>query len=149
MNMEISKIMNVLGTAELKELQELAAKIAVNAKIEIMKPARTSLVMMGTRDSIEMVPFYLGEVLISQCAVTVNDTIGYGFSMGDDLEKASSLAVIEGALAGGHPCSEEIYNMAIRQSQIIKQNHLLEAALIAKTKVRFDTMEESCDESCN
>ena len=93
-------MMVVLGSLDLQGLQEIAAKIAATSTIAIMKPAHTALVMMGVKDSVQMVPFYLGEVLISQCAVTVDETIGYGFMMGEDLEKVYCLAVIEAALVG-------------------------------------------------
>lgn len=141
--------MMVLGGLELAELQTIVNRIAHSATIEIKKPSRTVLVMMGVRESVQMVPFYLGEVLISQCAVAVDGTIGYGFIMGEDLEKAYCLAVIEAACAGGHPLTEEIEEIIRRQTELVEGERALEEALIAKTKVRFETMEETTDEPSN
>lgn len=141
--------MRVLGSLELEQLQTIAGKIGNTAGIEIKKPARTALVMMGVRESVQLVPFYLGEVLISQCTVAVDGTIGYGFIMGDELEKAYCLAVIEAAIAGNHPLTEEITAAVSGQAEAIRRQNLLEHALIAKTRVRFERMEEASDEPGN
>jgi alpha-D-ribose 1-methylphosphonate 5-triphosphate synthase subunit PhnG len=147
MNQE--NMMVVLGSLDLQGLQEIVAKIAATSKIVIMKPARTALVMMGVKDSVQMVPFYLGEVLISQCAVTVDETIGYGFMMGEDLAKVYCLAVIEAALVGKHQLSQEINEIMAERASVIRQQQRIEYSLVAKTKVRFETMEETSDESSN
>jgi alpha-D-ribose 1-methylphosphonate 5-triphosphate synthase subunit PhnG len=147
--MNPEEIMQVLGSLELDQLQTIAGEIGNSSTIEIMKPARTALVMMGVRESVQLVPFYLGEVLISQCAVAVDGTIGYGFIMGDDLEKAYCLAVIEAAVAGNHSLTKEITAAVSAQAEAIRRQNLLEHALISKTKVRFERMEEASDEPSN
>lgn len=147
--MNSETMMMVLGSLELERLQTIVARIEQSAAVEIKKPAHTVLVMMGVRESVQMVPFYLGEVLISQCAVAVDGTIGYGFIMGEELEKAYCLAVIDGACAGRHPLTAEIERVVQDQTELLERQQDLEQALIAKTRVRFETMEETSDEPGN
>jgi alpha-D-ribose 1-methylphosphonate 5-triphosphate synthase subunit PhnG len=90
----------VLGRTEAARLREIVEQIAAISRIQLLKPAGTSLLMMGVRESVQLTPFYLGEVLISQCVVTVDGITGYGFAMGEDLERTAATGRMSGVRRG-------------------------------------------------
>lgn len=141
--MDNNNSMLTLSQTDLKLLQEVVEQISAGSQVVVMKPASTSLVMMGVKDSVQEVPFYLGEVLITQCAVAVNDITGYGFVMGEDPERAYCLAVIEAALQGEHSKTTMIYEFITSQTEKIHNQKIRDYAAISQTRVRFDSMQEA------
>jgi alpha-D-ribose 1-methylphosphonate 5-triphosphate synthase subunit PhnG len=141
--METNNLMVTLSKTDLQSLQEVVKQIAAVFQVKVMKPASTSLVMMGAKDSVQKVPFYLGEVLVTQCVVAVNDIIGYGFVMGDDSERAYYLAVIEGAIQSENSLTTMLDEFIARQTERIHSEKVRDYATIAQTRVRFESMQEA------
>jgi alpha-D-ribose 1-methylphosphonate 5-triphosphate synthase subunit PhnG len=97
--------------------------------------------MMPVQDSVEQSPFYLGEVLITEATVEIEGTIGYGFTLEVNLERALCFAIIDAALRHDLPEAREIQGLLARQTEIIKNKRLQEKRLIAATRVNFTTLE--------
>lgn len=99
------------------------------------------LTMIQMRESAKNSLFYLGEVLVTEAKVEVNQAIGIGIVIGMKDELAKHLAIIDAAYRADLPevadweqRLEQAANQ-IKQQKVKKQNHLL------KTRVNFDTME--------
>lgn len=140
--MDTSNLMLTLSKTDINLLQELVDKICSASRVTVLKPATNSLVMMGVKDSVQEVPFYLGEVLITQCVVKVNDRTGYGFAMGDDPERAYNLAVLEATLRDEDAETGMISEFLAGQAQTLRDGRVREYAAVSQTRVRFDSMEE-------
>jgi alpha-D-ribose 1-methylphosphonate 5-triphosphate synthase subunit PhnG len=141
--MENDGLVLTLSKTDLKLLYEVVAEVSAVSQVAVVKPANTSLVMMGVKDSVQEVPFYLGEVLITQCAVSINEICGYGFAMGDDPERAYCLAVIEAALQSEHPKTTMISEFIKRQAEVVHHEKILDYAAVRQTRVQFDSMQEA------
>jgi alpha-D-ribose 1-methylphosphonate 5-triphosphate synthase subunit PhnG len=141
--MENDGLVLTLSKTDLKLLYEVVAEVSAVSQVTVVKPANTSLVMMGIKDSVQEVPFYLGEVLITQCAVSINEIYGYGFAMGDDPERAYCLAVIEAALQSEHPEIAMISEFIKRQAEVLRHEKILDYAAVSQTRVQFDSMQEA------
>jgi alpha-D-ribose 1-methylphosphonate 5-triphosphate synthase subunit PhnG len=139
----------VLGRTEAARLREIVEQIAAISRIQLLKPAGTSLLMMGVRESVQLTPFYLGEVLISQCVVTVDGITGYGFAMGEDLERAYQLGVLAAALRGRHELADKVEALIVEQTARLQQEECREYAAVLQTKVRFEPVEENVNATDN
>jgi alpha-D-ribose 1-methylphosphonate 5-triphosphate synthase subunit PhnG len=101
--------------------------------------------MMGVAESVQQTPFYLGEVLITQAVVKVGEQIGYGYIMGDDLERADCIAIIDAVLPGSDPAADMVRSFVAKTLEALKMRDRVEYSAVAQTKVKFDTMEEASE----
>lgn len=145
--METEQVTHILGKASIETLRDIEQIITSASEIRSLKPPHTSLVMMGVEDSVRRTPFYLGEVFVTKCAVSVDKTIGYGYAMGDDADRAYFMAVIDAALAQDHPRMGIIQGILDREKQAQDIQETMEYAVLNKTRVRFETMEENGDDA--
>lgn len=74
--------------------------LKMSHRIQIISKPQKILVMAKARDSVTGQPFYLGEILATECTVKVDDYIGFGILMGDNPHKAYVMAVIDAAFNG-------------------------------------------------
>ncbi len=129
----------VIGMDE-REVNELLELFAAQ-EIAVTRPPRSGLIMMTATDSFTT-DFHLGEVLVTEAAVTVAGNEGFGMVIGEEPRKALARAAADALLRAGRPeklcesvlaCLEHSHlRQAARRSQ--------EAALTAATRVSFDLM---------
>ena len=72
-------------------LKKFVAEIEQNYEVVITKLPEKGLVMMKTNDSVSNQPFYLGELLVTECTVSVNESIGFGIIIGERISSPSSM----------------------------------------------------------
>ena len=131
----------IQGNPELAE--KLAASIiAAYDYKEIIAP-RNGLTMVKMRESAKNSLFYMGEVLVTETKVEINNNIGIGIVVGMEEKLAFNLAIIDAA-----------YNANLKEIRIweaelveaekqIKQAQAKEQAKILETKVDFQTMDST------
>lgn len=139
--MLLQKRTEILVEGDFAVFRRLAEKITEDSKVKVTRGPETTLVMMPVMDTVEMAPFYLGEVLITECAVEVDGTSGFGFVIGDEPERALCLAIIEAALNSGHSFVSEIERALSEQEKAILAKRRREYNIITRTKVDFETRE--------
>lgn len=76
------------------------------------KEPQKTLVMVKVRESIKNSLFYLGEVLATECMVTVNGVKGMSVIAGDQFDKAINIAVIDGYLNGNASSADILEQIA-------------------------------------
>lgn len=140
--MDYKELTSVLVKTEKEELKKIAEKIENKYEIKILKPGDNALTMMGVRESVDSLPFYIGEVLISRCIVLVEGRKGYGFIMSDNIETAYYLALIDAVIYFDDELRKEIYETAEKEQKRINLENKREYAVLEKTKVKFKSMEE-------
>lgn len=133
----------VEGRSELAE--SLAGQIESSYSIQIDKHPQKSLVMLKNNDSVSNQPFYVGEVLVTECSVSIENKKGIGVIMGEQPEKAYYLAIIDAALNGRLKETSEWGARLLEEEKAIERRHQKEAVMAARTKVNFDTMEDYDD----
>ncbi|MCA1011963.1 phosphonate C-P lyase system protein PhnG [Halobacillus halophilus] len=133
----------VEGRDELAE--SMAEEIEKNHAIYLDKQPQKSLVMLKNKDSVSNQPFYAGEVLVTECGVSIDDKKGIGVIMGERPEKAYHLAVIDAALNVRLKETESWGARLLEEEEAIHKRHQGEAVRAARTKVNFDTMEDYDD----
>lgn len=134
----------ILAAASQTEAVEIAAAIKVNCEIQMMKPPQKTLVMVKARESVKKSLFYLGEVLASECMVLVDGMKGAAVLAGDDFDKVTAAAVIDGFL--NLPDRQEEQQQVLEQIQRLGRQQAAERAelngALRKSKVNFNVMGE-------
>jgi alpha-D-ribose 1-methylphosphonate 5-triphosphate synthase subunit PhnG len=124
-------------------LINFVSQLESNLTVEIVLAPKLCMTMVQAEDSIDFQPFYLGEVLITECQVNVNGELGYGYCMGDAPQRAYSIAIIDALLhIPEHRLQTEIHLFIEKEKVILTKSRLEEYNQILKTKVDFKIMEQ-------
>ena len=124
-------------------LVQFITDIESGLDIQMVIAPKLCMTMVQAEDSIDFQPFYLGEVLITECQVTVNGELGYGYCMGDAPQRAYSIAIIDALLhIPEHRLQTEIHLFIEKEKAILTKSRLEEYNQILKTKVDFKIMEQ-------
>lgn len=136
------EITAILAGASAKDVTAIAEKIKDKCEIRILKQPQKTLVMVKVRESVKKSLFYLGEVLATECMVTVNGNKGASVLAGDDFQKCISAAVIDGFFNDQTQAHQEILNeIRALDARQRKEREELNRQL-RKSKVNFNVMGE-------
>ncbi len=130
----------VEGNPEIR--RNFSANIESRHSIVEIEPPGPVLTMIKMRDTARKSLFYLGEVLVTEAKVRVNETIGLGIIAGDNEEAARDLAVIDAALRANLPETADWYSRLVNEEQRIRAHLQRHHARIDETRVRFETLDE-------
>jgi len=123
-------------------LKKFVAEIEQNYEVVITKLPEKGLVMMKTNDSVSNQPFYLGELLVTECTVSVNESIGFGIIIGEKPEEAYQLAVIDASFRGELPETKAWIPFIEAEEKAIDERLKKESELAVGSRVNFDMMGE-------
>lgn len=68
--MKKKEISSILSRASRDDIEEIAAPLKEESRIQIVKDPQKTLVMVKVRESVGRSLFYLGEVLAAECMVS-------------------------------------------------------------------------------
>ena len=124
-----------------KLAKKFADEIRKKYQVKNIEEPNHGLVMIKMRETAKKELFYLGEVLVSEAKVYVEDTLGMGVVIGDKEELAGNLAVIDAAYKQGLIETESWEQVLVEEDEKNQKRENLEQARILKTKVDFSTMD--------
>jgi alpha-D-ribose 1-methylphosphonate 5-triphosphate synthase subunit PhnG len=107
---------------------------------EIVAP-QYGLTMIKMRESAKNSLFYIGEVLMTEAKVEINQCIGIGIVVGIEDELAKHLAIIDAAYKANLPETELWNPQLIEAEKAIIKERAQEQAELFETKVNFETMD--------
>ena len=136
--MEKKRLLRILSKADRKDVIHLGEELQQQYSLTIVKKPEKSLVMIKMREPVKNSLFYLGETIITEAVVQLEDTVGTAVTMGDDFEKTLHMAIIDAAENKGVFVHEDLL-LEWEQSQ--RQKMEQENALFQKTKVDFHSMD--------
>lgn len=133
----------ILAKASREEVTHLAEQIQEGCEIMMLKEPQKTLVMVKARESVKNSLFYLGEVLATECMVTVDGVRGMSVIAGDDFEKTAAAAVIDGYINSrgedkGAAVIESIRELGRAQAEMRKALN----RKLRQSKVNFNVMGE-------
>lgn len=129
----------VQGSADLAEKLASQIKQAYTYKV-IVKP-HYGLTMVKMRESAKKSLFYIGEVLVTEAKVEINEQIGIGIVQGMEDELAMNLAIIDAAYNANLPETQMWTNLLVVAEAEINRKKIKRQAELLETKVNFETME--------
>jgi alpha-D-ribose 1-methylphosphonate 5-triphosphate synthase subunit PhnG len=97
--------------------------------------------MIKMRESAKNSLFYIGEVLITEAKVEINQCIGIGIVVGMEDELSKHLAIIDAAYKANLPETELWNQQLIEAEKAIIKERAQEQAELFETKVNFETMD--------
>ena len=121
---------------------KLAQDIRSRYKIKTIDQPKEGLVMIKGRETAKRNLFYLGEVLVTDCKVLIEDQLGIGIIKGHNPEMAFNLAVIDAAYNAGLNETEGWTEILQAELEIIVKRQSENAARVLKTKVNFEVMND-------
>ena len=138
--MKKKEIFEVLMQSQSDKVDALSEKLKKTIPFEIIKKPEEGLMMFRMQESIENIAFNVGEVLVTQAEVKVENSLGYAMIMGMNKESALNKAFLMGILAAGLPESTEIIDLAyvVKEEKVKKMKE--EREIINSTRVKFETM---------
>ncbi|MFB5188994.1 phosphonate C-P lyase system protein PhnG [Alicyclobacillus fastidiosus] len=140
--MKRKQMTRILVEGDRTLLERLASQVEAAHEVHVNRKPENSLVMMKTFDPVASQPFYLGEVMVTQCTVTVNGHRGIGVLMGDEPDRAYYLAVVDAAVNASIPESFLWEPVLLEEEKRVNRRQYEEYARVEKSKVQFETMEE-------
>lgn len=127
------------GKRELSHV--LATSVLKKYDIKILAEPQEALVMVKMRETAKRSLFYLGEVLVTETKVQLNEKIGIGLVVGHDKELSFWLAIIDAAYQANIPETYEWEPQLVMEEANILAETKKQQAKILKTKVNFETMD--------
>jgi len=115
--------------------------LAGDPSFSVLQEPRPQLVMQRVREPVERRPFNLGEVVVTPAEVRVDGARGFAMLAGKAERAALSGAIVDAAVAGGHPASEEITTALAAAGERHAAERRRERAESRHTVVEFDSME--------
>jgi alpha-D-ribose 1-methylphosphonate 5-triphosphate synthase subunit PhnG len=113
--------------------------------VEIIHPASMGLVMMKAEESVAKEVFHVGEILTTDATVTIDGVFGYGIVMGNDPDKAYTLALLDALFHSAEDKWTTIKGKIdldlTRQTQQQRQQSMQDYQLIKRTMVDFEVMD--------
>jgi len=136
--MEKKRLFRILSKADRKDVIHLGEELQQQYSLTIVKKPEKSLVMIKMREPVKNSLFYLGETIITEAVVQLEDTVGTAVTMGDDFEKTLHMAIIDAAENKSVFVHEDLL---LEWEQAQRQKMEQENALFQKTKVDFHSMD--------
>lgn len=136
--MEKKRLFRILSRAERSDVIRLGQELQQQYSVTIVKKPEKSLTMIRMREPVKKSLFYLGEAIITEAVVTLEDTVGTAVTMGDDFEKTLYMAVIDAAENRGVFAHNDLL---LEWEQAQQRRIAQENAMFQKTKVDFHSMD--------
>ncbi|KAB2329387.1 phosphonate C-P lyase system protein PhnG [Cytobacillus depressus] len=121
--------------------RELVCEIERNHTIHIIAEPHHALTMVNMRETAKKTLFYLGEVLVTETKVQINQAFGVGIVVGDEEELSYLLAVIDAAYEANLVETKGWTLLFEEEEKRIRHNRTTQEASILKTKVNFEMMD--------
>jgi len=144
------EITQILSQCAMEDLRQWEKQIKEAGQVKILKEPQLGLVMMRAKDSVQQQIFNLGEVLVSECVVSVDGQQGYGVVMGNQPYRAEVMAVID-AVFHSRGAKWETLLIAINcwleeQRKAQKREQQQEFNITGRSNVDFEIMNQPVGE---
>ena len=110
--------------------------------VHVLQEPKAQLLMQRVREPVERRPFNLGEVLVTAAEVEYDDERGFAMVAGKAEAKAVSGAIVDAAVAAGHPEHAQICDTLSGAAADREATRRRQWAESRATTVEFDTMED-------
>jgi alpha-D-ribose 1-methylphosphonate 5-triphosphate synthase subunit PhnG len=131
----------ILINGNRKISRQISQEISSRYEIVELEEPNEGLVMVRMRETARNSLFNLGEVLITEAKVMINDSIGIGIVEGHRPDLARELAVIDAAWTARLPECEGWEKLLDAEEKSIQERRRAETRSVLDTRVRFETMD--------
>ena len=121
--------------------RELVQEVERNYAIHVVAEPHHALTMIKVRETAKKTIFHLGEVLVTETKVSINQAFGVGIVVGDEEELSYLLAVIDAAYEANLAETKSWTLLLDEEEKRIRISRATQEASILKTKVNFEMMD--------
>lgn len=132
----------ILANVDIEKLKIEVEKLEKLYKVSVVKEPEMGLAMVKVKDGVYKENFYIGELLITECSVHLNGTLGMGIVQGDNSERAYLMGVIDAAFNSEKVDKIDLVKKMEFWEGNIKDKYIEEKAMVEGSKVKFNTMGE-------
>lgn len=125
-----------------KEVIEMAKEIEESYPVEVIQEPKEGLAMIKVRETAQNSLFYLGEVLVTETKVRIQDQVGLGVVKGHKEDLSYALALADAAFALDIPLLEKWRPIFIECENKGMEELAKKRSLIYRTKVDFNMMND-------
>ena len=144
--MDKSRFSRILVRADRRDVTALSADVQKICRPVVVKGPGKTLAMVKMREPVRQSLFYLGEVIVCEAVVEIDGVQGFAALMGDDVEKALDIAIIDAAANKGvFNGMEALLTLEREQNDHITR----ENAMHLKTMVNFESMDQEAPNDLN
>jgi len=137
--MDKKRLTKILAKADRSVVVSLSADIQKAHRPVIVKEPGKTLTMIKMREPVKQSLFYIGEVIVCEAAVEIDDVQGIAVLMGDDVEKTLDMAIIDAAINKGiFDGMDTLLELEKEQNDLVMR----ENAMHLKTMVNFESMDQ-------
>lgn len=122
------------------EAIQFAEQILSNYHVEEIQPPKLGLTMVKMRESAKQSLFYIGEVLITETKVKIQDSFGVGIVIEEHRALSRALAIIDAAYQEVLPETVAFEKVLEKLAMQYEQQLEKMKCSIERTKVNFETM---------
>lgn len=140
--MKKRRLSYILAHTRVEKLEGIVEELSKKYEISKVKEPEMGLVMVKVKDGVYQEKFYIGEVLITECSVHLNGSLGMGIIQGDEPRKAYAMAVIDAVFNNEEIDKTELMNILKVWEEEIEDSYIEEKAMVEGSKVKFETMGE-------
>lgn len=134
-----------LAQADAVPLHTLAEAVLTDAAafpVTVVTHPRPGVLMLRLREPVRGTVFNAGEVLVTEAAVSLGGVPGYAMRLGREPETALAAAILDAAVAAGHPLSPQITALLGEQETAATERDAAEWRAVAPTRVSFEEMHQ-------
>ena len=131
----------ILIKGSLEISRRFAEEIENLYPLRIIEEPNNGLVMVKMREGAQKSLFYLGEVLVTETKVQINEKLGIGIVSGNKPELSYWLAVIDAAYNAELEVTEHWKDILEQEEIRIAEDTRKYESKVLMTKVDFDTMD--------
>ncbi len=131
----------ILVNGSINVAKKMAEEIMEHYHVKTIEEPNNGLVMIEMRETAKKNLFYLGEMLVTEAKVQVQDSLGIGMVYGNCPELACYLAVVDAAYNADLKETGGWWELLLEEEKNIKMKKDKEQAKILKTTVNFETMD--------
>jgi alpha-D-ribose 1-methylphosphonate 5-triphosphate synthase subunit PhnG len=139
--MDLARRYEVFAEADLGVLERWSDAVLSEADVRVVQQPSSELAMMQVRDPVSGGLFFLGEVLMQVCRVTIGDVAGCGYALGSDAPRALCAAILDAALNAHHRLSDGIAAALQAEAVEVHRRRVAESRLVERSRVRFEVLE--------
>ena len=119
--MEKKRLFRILSGAERSDVIAMGNSIQESHRITIIKKPEKSLAMIQMREPVKNSLFYIGETIVCEAVVSLDDVVGTAVTIGDDFDKVLNMAVIDAACNKG-VLQNTIFSLSGKKIKFSKRN---------------------------
>jgi alpha-D-ribose 1-methylphosphonate 5-triphosphate synthase subunit PhnG len=130
----------VMAQGSPEPLLDLAEAVLAESEITVITPPRVGMVMLRLREPVVGEVFNAGEVLVTEAQVALGEQQGYAMRLGREPEATLAAAVLDAAVAAGHPLTPRILDGLAALAAAEQERQAAAWSAVAPTRVSFEEM---------